>query len=107
MISAQLRYYQNDGIQLRNPEVVKPTKYKNSRYERNSSQYDIQLTQKIYPLHTENWLIDWDLYYSKLIIKQKPINKNNDENRSLISQGSKITNHFIWDHNQLSMPTEF
>ncbi len=102
MISAQLRYYQNDGIQLRNPEVVKPSRYENSRYDRITSQYDIQLTQKIYPLHTENWLIDWDLYYSKLIIKQKPINKNNDENRSLISQGSKIVNHFIWDHNQFA-----
>lgn len=102
MISAQLRYYQNDGIQLRNPEVVKPSRYENSRYDRITSQYDIQLTQKTYPLHTENWLIDWDLYYSKLIIKQKPINKNNDENRSLISQGSKIINHFIWDHNQFA-----
>ncbi|WP_339053201.1 TonB-dependent receptor domain-containing protein [Arsenophonus endosymbiont of Crataerina pallida] len=102
MISAQLRYYQNDGIQLRNPEVVKPNYYTNSHYDRNTKQYDIQLTQKIYPLHTKNWLIDWDLYYSKLMIKQKPINKNNDENRSLNIQGSRITNYFTWDHNQFA-----
>ncbi|WP_119711142.1 hypothetical protein [Arsenophonus endosymbiont of Aleurodicus floccissimus] len=54
IISAQLHYYQNDGIQHRNPEVVKPSRYENSRYDRITSQYDIQLTQKIYPFHTEN-----------------------------------------------------
>lgn len=102
MISAQLRYYQNDGIQLRNPEVVKPSRYKNSRYDRITSQYDIQLTQKIYPLYTENWLIDWDLYYSKQMIKQKPIGESDDEKRSLINKGSKISNHFIWDDNQFA-----
>ncbi|HGJ5856229.1 TonB-dependent receptor [Arsenophonus nasoniae] len=112
IISAQLRYYQNEGIQLKNPEVVEPSKYKNSRYDRNTSQYDIQLTQKIYPLQAENWLIDWDLYYSKVIIEQKPIeqvkhslfsiNKHGEEKRSLISKGSKITHYFIWDHDQFA-----
>lgn len=102
MISAQLRYYQNDGMQLKNPEVVEPSRYKNSYYERNTSQYDIQLTQKIYPLQAENWLIDWELYYSKLIIKQKPISERDDEKRSLISKGCRIINHFIWDHDQFA-----
>ncbi|WGO84766.1 TonB-dependent receptor domain-containing protein [Arsenophonus apicola] len=114
-ISAQLRYYQNDGIQLKNPEVVEPGKYTNSRYDRKTSQYDIQLTQKIYPLQAENWLIDWDLYYSKVIIEQKSIDeqkrslfnvfsisKSDEEKRSLISKGSKITNYFIWDHDQFA-----
>lgn len=101
-ISAQLRYYKNDGIQLKNPEIVEPSKYKNSHYDRNTSQHDIQLTQKIYPLQAENWLIDWDLYYSKVIIEQKPISECDEEKRSLISKGSKITNYFIWDHDQLA-----
>lgn len=95
MISAQLRYYQNNGIQLKNPEVAVPNYYKNSCYEHDTNQYDIQLSQKIYPLYLVIWYIDWDLYYSKLIIKQKPGASSEDERRSLISQGSKVTNHFI------------
>nr|WP_314265332.1 TonB-dependent hemoglobin/transferrin/lactoferrin family receptor [uncultured Moellerella sp.] len=89
-VSGQLRYYNNDAYEPKDPQQIKDNPKSNAKVNRTTRQRDTQLTYQLKP-SDQDWLnLKSTLYYSDINITARP--KTGYEGRTQKTYGVKLEN---------------
>ncbi|MFC0179826.1 TonB-dependent hemoglobin/transferrin/lactoferrin family receptor [Thorsellia kenyensis] len=99
-LTGQIRYYQNESEQPKNPQqnetgtgpAATPESLKNSLVDRKTSQTDYSLSYSLKPT-SQDWLdLTLSTYYQKVTIDQDVLENSTREERKQTKQGIKLEN---------------